>query len=605
MKKLFLFVFILTNSLVFAQVKFTASTDRTSYGINENIQLAFEMNVDADDFTLPKIEGFRVEGPFLTMQNYNINGRRGFQKTYRYFLTPTKQGEFIIKEAQMEYGGKVYKSNSLKIKIGKAVPVQRQQQQQNNQYYDPFDDPFFNQGQPQRQQTPANLGEGVFIVAEVSNKNPYVNEPVKVVYKIYFDVRIQIGNVTDVKKPKYNGFWSQFYDFNRPAVQATYKGKVYGMSVLGTSILYPLEAGNKPIEAFSFNAEIDQPNGQRYITGEPVMEKVRKQLSSGSQMINVKALPTAGKPENFTGAVGNFQFKVTPSKTTLKGGESLDLNVSVTGNGNLKLFSLPKPEVPVALEMYDPEHIENVQTPLTGMTGSIADKYTIVPQYKGKYPIKPMSFSYFDLSSKSYKTITSEQIMVDVLDGPDFATAQKDTLKNSKNKDAVNKPFADIKQKTEFLATKNDDFFGTKLFYGLLLFPFILIPIIVIAKRRKDAKDADVTGNRIRNSNRLVKKYLSEAKKQIKNKEPFYIALERAMHNFLKAKLHIETTEMSKEKITELLLSRNANPETVTEFINLTENCEIARYAPATSFTIQHDFDKAVAIISDLEKQIK
>ena len=604
MKKLFLLFLIVTSTSVFAQVKFTASTEKSTYGINENIQLSFEMNVDADDFTLPKIDGFRVEGPFLMMQNYNINGRRGFQKTYKYFLTPTRQGTFVIREAEMEYGGKVYKSNTLKLQITKAVPVQRQPQQQQNQYYDPFDDPFFNQGQPQRQAA-TNYGEGVFIVPEISNKNPYVNEPVKVVYKIYFDPRVQIGNVTDVKKPKYNGFWSQFYDFNRPAVQATYNGKVYGMTILGTSILYPLEGGNKQIEPFSFNAEIDQPTGQRYMTGEPVMEKVRKLLSSGTQTINVKALPTAGKPDDFTGAVGNFQFKVTPSKTTLKGGESLSLNISVTGNGNLKLFSLPKPEVPAALEMYDPEHEENVKTPLTGMIGSIADKYTIVPQYKGKYPIKPMRFSYFDLTSKSYKTITSDQIIVDVIDGPDFATAQKDSLKNPKSNEAKNKPFADIKQKTAFTSIKKEHFFGTKLFYGLLFLPFLLIPIIVLAKRRKDAKDADVTGNKIRNSNRLVKKYLSEAKKQIKNKEPFYIALERAMHNFLKAKLHIETSEMSKDKITDILLSRNANPETVTEFINLTENCEIARYAPATSVTIQQDFDKAVSIISDLEKQIK
>jgi hypothetical protein len=105
-------------------------------------------------------------------------------------------------------------------------------------------------------------------------------------------------------------------------------------------------------------------------------------------------------------------------------------------------------------------------------------------------------------------------------------------------------------------------------------------------------------------NNKLAKKYLSEAKKQINNKEPFYVALEKAMHNFLKAKLHIETSEMSKDNIQELLLSRKANLEVVNDFIALTENCEIARYAPSSSATIQQDFDKAVTIISELEKQI-
>jgi hypothetical protein len=131
-----------------------------------------------------------------------------------------------------------------------------------------------------------------------------------------------------------------------------------------------------------------------------------------------------------------------------------------------------------------------------------------------------------------------------------------------------------------------------------------MLPLIVLFRKKKEAFDSDITGNRVRMNNRLAKKYLSEAKKQINNKEPFYVALEKAMHNFLKAKLHIETSEMSKDNIQELLLSRKANPETVNDFIALTENCEFARYAPASSTSIQQDFDKAVLIISELEKQI-
>ena len=131
------------------------------------------------------------------------------------------------------------------------------------------------------------------------------------------------------------------------------------------------------------------------------------------------------------------------------------------------------------------------------------------------------------------------------------------------------------------------------------------MPIVILAKNKKDALDGDVVGNRIRRNNKLARKYLSQAKKQINNKEPFYVALEKAMHNFLKAKLHIETSEMSKDNIKIILLDKNANPTTVDDFITLTENCEVARYAPASSATIQKDYDKAVAIISELEKELK
>jgi hypothetical protein len=135
--------------------------------------------------------------------------------------------------------------------------------------------------------------------------------------------------------------------------------------------------------------------------------------------------------------------------------------------------------------------------------------------------------------------------------------------------------------------------------------PFLAIPLLVVVKKKKEALDNDVVGNKIKKSNALAKKYLSEAKKHLGNKELFYIALEKAMHNFLKAKLHIETSEMSKDKIREILHTKNAQSETVTAFIQLTENCELARYAMSSESAIQQDYEKAVDIISELEKQIK
>lgn len=607
MKKIIVFIVLFLTHSLLAQVKFTASTEKSTYGQNETIQLSFQINVDADDFELPRIDNFKIDGPFMVMESYNINGRRGLLKTYKYYLTPKKQGVFTIREAQMQYNGTIYRSNAVTIKITKPIPIQRQNNQsnQNNQYYDPFDDPFFTQGQVQRQM-PTNLGEGAFLVAEVSNRNPYVNEPINVTYKVYFDPRTQIGDFSNIKKPKSNNFWIQYNDVNQPAVKGTYKGKIYGVWTIGSSVLYPLEAGNQPIQPFSFEAEIEYPTGQFDIIGDPIYGKKRKVLSSGTQVINVKPLPSAGKPADFSGAVGSFEFKVTPSKTTLKAGENLDLDLSVYGTGNLKLFSLPKPVIPAALEMYDPEHIENIRTYSTGMVGGFRDQYTIVPQYKGNYPIKPISFSYFDLKTKSYKTITSQQINVTVLEGPNYDAASTTNLKdkNEKSDDIEHQTFANIKQKTTLELIDKEDFLQSKLFYSLLILPFLCIPILIFIRKRKEAEEADIVGNKKKKSNALAKKYLSEAQKQLGNKEPFYIALEKAMHNFLKAKLSIETSEMSKDKITELLLSRKAQSDTVSDFIALTENCELARYAPSTNVTIQHDFDKAVEIISSLEKQL-
>ena len=596
MKKIILGIIIFISVSVSAQVKFEAQTDRDTYGLNERIPLVFSINNEGDNFVAPKFTGFKADGPFINKGNQTsitiVNGRmtqkREISTQVIYYLTPTKKGTFTIGSASIEYNGTVYKSQPIKIKIT-----------------DPIQMPSYpGQNPRQQQQQNYNFGEGIHLVGELSTKNPYVNEPVTVIYKLYFPYNSSVSNFRNFQAPKYEDFWSQYIDIKQlRAEKGKFNGKDYSMVVLRKVILYPLEAGAKKIEPFKIDIDAEVPTGRRDFFGQYEMTAIEKSLSTGMQTINVKPLPENGKPEGFTGAVGKFDFIVKPSKTSLKAGESLDLEVSVSGKGNLKLFTLPKPVVPSALEMYDPAHTENVQTPVTGMTGKISDKYTIIPQFKGKYTIKPMEFSYYDLASKSYKTITSKEITIDVAEGDGTFVANTP----SANKQTIQKKevFQFNKLKTEFVSASREDFLGSGLFYSLLFAPLLLIPIVMIARKQKEAKDADVVGNRVRNNNRLVKKYLSEAKKQMGDKVPFYMAMEKALHNFLKAKLHIETVEMSKDNIIELLQQRNASEQSISQFMELMNDCEFARYAPATDIAMTNDFERAVERISELEKQLK
>ncbi len=566
-----------------AQVQFEAKVSKQTLGLNERLRIDFTMNDDGDNFTPPNFEGFKiVAGPSQQVSQSWINGKSSFNKTYSYFLLPMQKGTLVIRQASIDIRGQIYKTSPIKITVTAAVEQPR----------DPND-------------TQVTADQSLHLVAEISKTNPYLNEPITVVYKIYFSYNIGITNWRELDKPKYNDFWSQNIDIKQlVAEEGRYKGEKYRFVTLRKTVLYPQKSGKLVIEPLSLDVDVQLPSNRRNIFGQVLLVEDHKRVSAGAKTINVKALPEAGKPADFSGAVGRFAFKVIPSKTNIKSGESLDLDVSVSGTGNLKLFTLPKPIVPTALEMYDPVHGEQVTTPLSGMTGKISDKYAIIPQYKGKYPIKPMSFTYFDLGSQSYKTITSPEIMINVLEGPNVSNSSLAATTNSKKEVLSSAQFKFIKLKTELTSMRQSDFYGSTWYYLLALLPFLCIPVIVIFKKKKEAIDGDIAGNKIKLSNKLAKKYLSEAQKEIGNKEPFYIALEKAMHNFLKAKINIETSEMSKEKISEILLERKANPESISAFINLTENCEFARYAPSTSAAIQEDYDKAVTIISELEKQI-
>lgn len=584
MKK-FLFILLLSCHAIFAQVQFEAKVSKNSLGLNERLRVDFTMNVDGDNFVPPTFDGFRViAGPSQQVSQSWINGKSSFNKTYSYFLLPTQKGTISIKQAAIEHNGQVYKTTPISVKVTDAVEQPR----------DPNDNSV-------------SINDALYLVADVSKTNPYLNEPITVVYKLYFSHNIGITNWQELDKPKYNNFWSQNIDIKQlVAEEGTFKGERFRYVVLRKTVLYPQKSGNLEIEPLSLDIDVELPTNRRNIFGQVMLTKDHKRVSAGSKIINVKPLPENGKPIDFSGSVGKFDFKVIPSRTNLKNGESLDLEVSISGNGNLKLFSLPKPVVPTALEMYEPVHSENVNTPLSGMSGKITDKYTIIPQFKGNYTIKPLRFSYFDLSTGKYKTITSEEIIINVTDGPsqNGNLTAKATESVDKKVISAGDQFKFIHLKTKLSPINKQDFFGSNLYYVLVGIPFLLIPFIVLFKKKKEAIDGDIVGNKLKLNNRLAKKYLSEAKKQLGNKEPFYVALEKSLHNFLKAKLKIETSEMSKDIIKETLANKKAQTETIEHFIQLTENCELARYAPSSTVAMQHDYDKAVLVISELEKQI-
>lgn len=587
-KHTFIFLFILTTSITLAQVKFEAKASKQKLGINERLRIDFEMNQDGDNFIPPSFSNFTVVGgPNQSVSNSWINGKRTYKKTYSYFLAPKKRGSFTINQATIIIDDETYKTLPLKIEVTAAVDKPK----------DPNDPNYI-------------ASENIHLVAEVSKTNPYLNEAITVVYKLYVSPSIAVDNWNEIDSPRYNDFWSQNINTQGQKVQnGTFDGEEYRFLVLRKTVLYPQKIGKLNIEPLSLDIAMRVPTNRRDIFGSRLMTRVNRTISAGNKTINVKPLPEAGKPVDFTGAVGGFSFNVSTSKQILDASESLQLKVEVSGNGNLKLFKLPKISLPSSLEVYEPEHKENVTTNLSGMQGNISDNYTVVPQYKGKYPIQSISFSYFDLKTETYKRLSSDEIIIDVQNGPsnNTSTASENGIVSS-NKQAVvlnNDQFAFIKTKTNFTSVKPNYFFKTNLFWSLLLLPFLAIPLAIIIRNKKATRDADVYGNRIRKADRLAKKYLKGAKKSLGQKEAFYIALEKALHNYLKAKLHIETNDLSKEKINNLLNGKQVDGQPIKDFISILESCELARYTPIDIVTMQEDYDKAAKAISLIDKQAR
>ncbi|MFK7750161.1 MAG: BatD family protein [Kordia sp.] len=579
-------IFLLFAGVVAAQATFEAKVSKKKLGVNERLKVDFEMDKDGDNFTAPNFTGFRVVGgPIQSTSHVWDNGRRSFLRTYTYFLQPKAEGTFTIKQAKVEIDGQTYKTLPVKVTVTKATA---QSGNGNNSDF--------------------VISEGLHLITEVSKGDPYLNEPVTVTYKLYVKPGINVNDYKPLGKPTFNNFWSQNMQSQGRVQNTLYKGEQYRYVILNRYVLYPQKIGKQVIEPFSIDLQVSVPTRRRDVFGRRY-ETAHKTVSSVRRTIDVKELPKAGKPADFSGAVGDFNFAVTTSKNSLNATESLQAKVEVSGKGNLKLFQLPKLKLPSSLEVYEPEFKERVTTRISGMQGKISDSYTVVPQYKGKYPIPSVSFSYFDPSDEKYKTLTSNEIIIDVVEGPlNTATADANKDENSTQKQAITttgSQFRFLKTDANLIPKKTADFFKSNLFYGLLFVPFFFIPIILIVRRKKRAYDSDIQGSKTRAANRLAKKYLSAAKKKLNDKEAFYEVLEPALHNYLRAKLSIETSEFSKEKISQLLAERKVKDETITDFIALLESCEFARYTPASNVAITKDYEKSVQTISQIDKQIR
>ncbi len=570
-------------------VKFEAKVSKKRLGINERLRVDFEMNKDGDNFNPPSFEGFRVVGgPNQSISNSFINGKRSYSKTYSYFLSPQSRGSFTIGQASIEIEGETYKTIPIKVEVTAAVD------------------------KPKEGGDAHDLAsENVHLVAEVSKNNPYLNEAITVVYKLYVSHDVSItSSWREIDTPKYADFWSQNIDNkgNFKIYEGRYKGKDYRYVILRTTVLYPQKTGELNIEPLTLDVPIDVQSNRRDIFGRRLMTRVNKTISAGNRSIDVKPLPLEGRPDNFTGAVGEFELDVTADRTTLDANESLQLKVRVSGEGNLKLFDLPGVKLPSSLEVYEPERQDNIKTQASGMKGSAVETYTVVPQFKGNYPIRPVSFSYFDPKDETYKSLSSREIIVNVINGPVTDNTEVAETEGSNGKKSVvlsKDQFKHIKLNADLTSIEQPPFFKSNLFWALLGGPFLLIPVFIIAGKTRSRRRNDIEGNRLRKADRLARKYLSEAKKSMANKEFFYEALERALHNYLKAKLNIETSEFSKERISGLLSEKKVQPDTVQDFIDLLKSCEFARYAPTTNVAIQLDYNKAVTVISNIDKQVQ
>ena len=589
------FTFLILSPLQ-AQVNFVTRVSKNELSTAERLRVSFVLssnggNLNQSNFIPPAFDGFhKIMGPSTSQEYSFINGRSSSSFTYSYILQPVKTGTFTIGPASIKVDGKTYQTQPVTIKVVKG------EVNQNNTVY-----PGASPNAPKNNNiTVKDKVDNALLVAELTKTNPYVNEAVGLVYKLYIPQNYGVVNYNETGQPEFKGFWAQDVDKKIAGpFQGEVNGKPYIYYILRKKLLFPQHAGKLTVKPLTLQIDLQVPVYRNFFGMRvPDYEVERVKLTSGKKVLRVKDLPKQNQPIDFSGAVGHFDFKTLIDNNQVKLGEPVNISVQVKGTGNLKLFDLPKLKAPEGLEVYDPKHTEQVQTSFAGNRGLVKDDYIIVPNQAGKFIIPGVRFVYFDPKSGQYVTKTSDDIVLFVT-GSGNAVSQNNTtnsVANTTNNNAVD--FRFIKEKARFTGKNKVDFYQSKLFYTLIGLAFILALLGFGYYKYVSTKTYDAEFEKRKRNKNLAAKFLKEAKKAIGNKEDFYAKLEKALHNFLKARLHIDTAEMSKDVIRQKLTDKNVSKENVDLLMDLLNRCDMARYAPATTGKMEDDFADAEKLMN-------
>lgn len=605
MKKIIsiLFILLFTGNVIVAQ-KFVAQTSRTKVAAGETFQIQFSLNANGSNFKAPALSDFDVySGPNQSTSMSFVNGTMSQSVTLSYIIAAKKEGKFTIGPASVSVNGATIQSNSLVIEVSKGN-ANAQNQSSGNQA-------------PQNPSAPTteNVSDNLFVKTVVNKSKVFQGEQVEVIHKIY--TRYQLRGFQDVKFPDYNGFWAQDVPANNQQIQVSNEnidGVTYQVAELKRTYLFPQRTGKLIIQPMNVECVVRKQSNKKardifeqFFGGG--YEDVVYSVKSKPVTIDVSALPDANKPADFANAVGDFSFKAELNKDKIKANDAINLTITLTGKGNIKLVDPLKINFPEDFETYDPKVKDNVVTTVNGVSGSKTFDYLIIPRHEGDYKIEGINFTYFDPGKKQYITIPSPEFNIHVEKGDEKDVAAN--VMNPRSKEDVKVLGNDIryiKTKNSVLKTKENYFFGSVLFYVGLISPFLLFFAFIFIRRKNIELNKDVVAVRSRKATKMAKKRLSVAEQHLKvnNKELFYIEIFKALYGYISDKLNIPVADLNKDHISDTMQSKNVSAETIVKLITTLDNCEYARYAPsAVSGDLNTIYNDTVELITKIENEIK
>jgi len=568
-------------------------------GINEAIQYTVKLNkrpskVSSQDFGTFTLASGPATGSSTSISIINGQQTMTSEYSYTYTLKPTKLGEQQIPGVSFVVDGQTVKSNAVTVTVTQENQRRQQQQTQRHSWWDWGDTP----AQPVQK----NVDKDDIVLKAISSKsNPYVGEEVIVTHKLYIGSSISNFQPTDNNFPSQPDLWT--YTLGNPNAEAkhtveTMNGKRYDVYELRKTAVYPQKSGEITITPLEMEGIVTIPSGW---FGRQEKMKVR----SNAVTLNVKALPTEGRPAGFSGLVGKFDIKSSLSQKDLAANDATNLIITISGSGNLQHIETPFIDFPTDFDVTEPSINDNIHTSGNNVNGSRSFEYVIIPRVPGKFTIPASSFSYFDLQTKKYKTLFTDEYEVNVTKG----IGGENTVSSSTYQQDIQilgKDIHFIKTRGTAFTPISHRFFATPMYFLLLFLPLVIFVLFLILWRKKIKDRQNVAKIRNRRANKVARKSLKKAQKLMaaKKEEEFYVEISRALWGYMSDKFHIPLADLSIDSVRNKLGEKGVPEDNIEEFIHTLNECEFARFAPNSGTELMENlYNLSLQFITKIEKK--
>ena len=598
---IFIFMLNLVSTANAKEIKVVISVDKTVVEAGSHFRMTIGVQ-GAFDTEVPQItppENFiLMYGPSVSTQTSIVNNVVAIFRGFTYSFSPTETGIFELGPATLEYKGKVYTSNSVKIEVVKRTPFEG--------------DVDADTERSKR----IDINKRIFVELETDKKEAYIYEQIVESFKLFFQKGLPIDDLDYVAASTKSFLAEKLGEERR--YEEVRDGILYNVIELRTA-LFPLVSGNIEIPPAKFNCniiirhqgysnsifdEFSGRGGQKY----PV------ERSTDSIKLKIKSLPESDKPEDFAGTVGRFTMGVLAKPTKVKVGDPITLSINIRGEGNIQTIGEPvlASGDEKDFKIYPAETDTTITDRGDGVRGEKLFSKVVEPQHEDIDMIPAISFSYFDPELEKYMTITHDPIPI-MVEHSEVEIPIRLSLEDAeKVKGQVKILTKDILPiMSDLYSFKNQGFaiYNRPLFLAFIfLTPIFVVIACVYMQRHRELLQTDVGYARKRRALSRAKKQLSNARRlvQLDNPSEFYSTLAKTVMEHIADKLNLAPASITSDNISGILENRGVSHDVIKELKECLESCDYGRFSASQHSKDQmvRTLDTAEEFIMHLEKQL-